>query len=102
MSKKTAETVIALSPASTGVWWVTTQGGTVHVWDMDNITLMRAPGAASLTGEMRFDGSPVEILEVRLYPRVGDGFLLAFQHPTDPERVVVRGSSDIVKIERAR
>lgn len=102
MSKKTAETDTELTAADTGVWWVTTQGGTVHVWDCDAGTILRAPGAASLTGEMRFDGSPVQLLEVRFYPRVGAGFLLAFQHPDDPERVVVRGSSDIVRIERAR
>lgn len=95
------ETVTELDATSTGIWWVTTQGGTIHVWNLDAGTLLRAPGAASLTGEMRFDGEPVEILEVRLYPRVGEGFAAALRHPTDPLRVVFRTSSDIVKIERA-
>lgn len=98
---KTRETVTELTANSSGVWWVHTTGGTVHIWDCDAGTILRSPGAASLTGEMRFDGTPVQVLEVRLYPEVGAGFLLAFQHPTDPERVVVRGSSDIVKIQRA-
>lgn len=99
MSK--TETVTELTAADTGTWWVTTTGGTVHIWDMDAGTLMRAPGAASLTGEMRFDGSPVQVLEVGRYPRVGEGFAAALRHPTDPVRVVFRSSSDIVKIERA-
>ena len=89
-----------LDETSTGVWWVTTTGGTVHVWNLDAMTLLRAPGAASLAGEMRFDGDPQQILAVGRYPVVGTGFLVAFQHPTDPNRIVFRESSDIVRIER--
>lgn len=95
------ETVTELDATSTGVWWVTTQGGTIHIWNLDNGTLMRAPGRDSLAGGMRFDGTPVEVLEVGRYPRVGEGFAAALRHPTDPLRVVFRSSSDIVKIERA-
>lgn len=95
------ETVAALSAADTGVWWVTTQGGTVHSWNLDAMTLPRARGGDSPTGAMRFDGSPVEILDVGRWPRVGEGFLVALQHPTDAQRIVFRESSDIVRIERA-
>lgn len=97
-----AEAVTVLTAASTGVWWVRTQGGTVHVWDLDEMTLLRARGVDSPTGAMRFDGDAVEILDVGRWPVVGQGFLVAFQHPTDPLRVVVRTSSDIERIERAR
>lgn len=98
--RRTTETVTSLDETSTGVWWVTTTGGTVHVWNLDAMTLLRAPGAASLAGEMRFDGDPQQILAVGRYPVVGTGFLVAFQHPTDPNRIVFRESSDIVRIER--
>lgn len=98
--RREAETVTALDATSTGVWWVTTQGGTVHVWDLDTRTLLRAPGAGSEAGEMRFDGDPVDILKVTRYPRIGGRSAVVFQHPDDPNRVVVRESSTIVKIER--
>lgn len=95
------DTVTELTASDTGVWWVSTQGGTVHIWNLDTMTLMRSRGGDSPTGAMRFDGAPVELLEVGRWPAVGQGFLAAFQHPTDPNRVVLRESSDIVKIERA-
>lgn len=96
-----AEVITALSAADTGVWWVTTQGGTIHVWNLDSMTLLRSRGGDSPTGAMRFDGDAVEILDVGRWPVVGQGFLVALQHPDDPLRVVVRTSSDIVRIERA-
>lgn len=95
------ETVAALTARDTGVWWVYTQGGTVHIWNLDAMTLLRSRGGDSPTGAMRFDGTPQQILDVGRWPAVGDGFVVAFQHPIDPERGVVRGSSDIVRIERA-
>lgn len=98
--RREPETVTALDATSTGVWWVTTQGGTVHVWDLDTRTLLRAPGRESEAGTMRFDGAAVDILKVARYPRLGGRSAVIFQHPTDPNRVVVRESSTIERIER--
>lgn len=98
--RRETETVTALDATSTGVWWVYTCGGTIHVWDMEQRTLLRAPGRESEAGTMRFDGDPVDILKVARYPRIGGRSAVVFQHPDDPLRVVVRESSTIERIER--
>lgn len=49
--RHTTETVTELTAADTGVWWVHTTGGTVHVWNLDAGTLLRAPGAGSEAGD---------------------------------------------------
>lgn len=95
---KARETLPELDAESEGIWWVTTASGTVHVWDMDKGTVLRAPSAAR---PLRFDGEPLPIALVTRYPRVGDCAVVAFPHPADPERAVVRTSTAVVSIERA-
>lgn len=96
-----SETVTELCPHSDGVWWVSTQGGTVHVWDLDAATVTRAPGGDSLAGDMRWDGEPRPLLVVFSWPRVGASALFVLQHPDDPNRVTYRTCSTIERITRA-
>ena len=66
--------------------------------DMDKGTVLRAPSAAR---PLRFDGEHLPIALVTRYPRVGGCAVVAFPHPADPERAVVRTSTRVVLIERA-
>lgn len=95
---KTREAVTELTAASTGVWWVTTISGAVHIWDMDSMTVTRARPCEH-TG-MRWDGSTIPIVHVVEYPRVGMGFGVALDTPGVEGMVTIRTSSDVVRIER--
>lgn len=95
------EGVSELGPDSRGVWWVQTQGGTVHVWDLEEGTVLRAPGADSAAGTMRFDGDARRLLAIQVWPKVGECALFMLQHPHEEGRVVVRTCSIITNITRA-
>ncbi|MFZ2237985.1 MAG: hypothetical protein WAV90_00420 [Gordonia amarae] len=100
MTTPETEPVTELTPESRGVWWVHTTGGTVHVWDMEELTVLRAPGVDSRSGEMRFDGDPQPLVAVLMWPRVGECSLIAFWHPEEDDRIVTRISSVITRITR--
>ena len=95
---RTRESLPELTADSKGIWWVTTASGTVHIWDMDKGTVLRAPNAVR---PLRFDGEWLPITLVTRYPRVGAQSVAAFPHPADPERAVVRTSATVLRIERA-
>lgn len=95
---KTREAVTELTANSTGVWWVTTSSGAVHIWDFDHQTVTRARPDDD-TG-MRWDGDPVSIVTVVEYPRVGSGFGVVLDTPGVEGMVTIRASSDVVRIER--
>lgn len=95
------EAVTELCPHAEGVWWVYTQGGTIHVWNLDARTVTRAPGGESLAGTMRWDGEPRPLLVVFSWPKVGSSALFVLQHPSDPNRVTYRTCSTITAITRA-
>ncbi|MCB0929882.1 MAG: hypothetical protein KDB70_18685 [Mycobacterium sp.] len=95
------ETVTELCEHDTGVWWVHTSGGTVHVWDLDRRAITRAPGAESLAGEMRWDGDARPLLAVFSWPRVGSSALFVLLHPAGDGRVTYRTCSTVTRITRA-
>lgn len=92
------ETVTELDAASTGVWWVTTVSGAVHVWDFDAKTVTRARPDDE-TG-MRWDGDAVPVVQVIDYPCIGRGFGVVLDTPGVDGCVTIRTSSDVVRIER--
>ncbi|BBY99436.1 hypothetical protein [Mycolicibacterium fallax] len=95
------ETATELCEHDTGVWWVQTTGGTVHVWDLDRRTITRSPGIDSETGEMRWDGEPRPLLAVFAWPRVGEQALFILEHPDYPDRITYRTCSTVTRITRA-
>lgn len=98
MSNDTTDVPVYLDAASTGVWWVHTVSGAVHIWDMDNQTVTRARPDED-TG-MRWDGAAVSIVTVVEYPRVGTGFGVVLDTPGVDGCVTIRTSSDVVRIQR--
>lgn len=100
MSNDVTEDIpVYLDAASTGVWWVTTVSGAVHIWDFDAMTITRARPNAD-TG-MRWDGDPVSIVTVIEYPRIGMGFGVVLDTPGADDMVTIRTSSDVLRIERS-
>lgn len=93
------ETVTELTARDTGVWWVTTASGAVHVWDFDAMTVTRARPCECVG--MRWDGDAVPIVTVVEYPRVGRGFGVVLDTPGVDGCVTIRASSDVVSISRA-
>lgn len=92
------ETIDCITDATTGVWHVHTKRGTVHTWDMDASTVTRSPGADAKT--LPLDGVAMSIVLVTAPPMVGSPSAVALLQPNDPERVVVRASSRVTRIER--
>ncbi|BBX35949.1 hypothetical protein MMAG44476_20024 [Mycolicibacterium mageritense DSM 44476 = CIP 104973] len=100
MSNDVTEDIpVYLDAASTGVWWVTTISGAVHVWDFDAMTIARARPDDDTV--MRWDGDAVSIVSVIDYPRIGHGFGVVLDTPGVDGCVTIRTSSDVVRIERA-
>lgn len=78
------ETADALDDTMSGVWVVETRGSS-HIWDLDNMTYTRRPGASSGSGGMLFDGNAMPITRVQAWPRVGESFFVWFDDPDDPD-----------------
>ncbi|TLP98616.1 hypothetical protein FEF26_04255 [Nesterenkonia salmonea] len=98
--KTTGETAQQITPEDTGRWLITSQG-TQHIWDLDKMTYMRMPSAASKSGSRVYDNMPMQITRVVWWTEVGDRAYLWFddlEHPRFFERY--RMSSVIRKIER--
>lgn len=93
------EQVDALAPGMTGRWLVTTQG-TIHLWDLDEMTYERRPGPSTQAGSMLGDGSPQPITRVESWPIVGACSLVWFDRPGDWLIEEYRISSTVVSIER--
>lgn len=98
MSDDTTDIPIYLCAASKGVWWVHTASGAVHIWDFDAMTVTRARPDDD-TG-MRWDGSPIPIVHIAEYPRIGTGFGVVLYTPGVDGCVTIRTSSDVVSIQR--
>lgn len=78
------ETAAALDDTMSGVWNVETCGSR-HIWDLDNMTYTRRPGASSGSEAMLFDGNAMPITRVQAWPKVGESFFVWFDDPDDPD-----------------
>lgn len=96
----TGEQADELTPQSTGRWLVTTKG-TVHIWDLDQMTYVRMPSTASKSGSMGHDQRPVPLTRVIWWPKVGKR---PYFWCDDPDYPMFwehwRISSEVQKIER--
>ncbi|HYB39743.1 MAG TPA: hypothetical protein VEF72_31185 [Mycobacterium sp.] len=87
--------------AEMGGRWLVRSRGSSHIWDLDQGTYERRPGAASLSGAFDYDGVPHSITRVEQWPKVGSKSLVWFDDPRRPLDVEqFRRSSTIVRIER--
>lgn len=68
-----------------GVWIVETHGS-LHIWDLDEMTYTRRPGPSSGSGSMRFDGNAMPITRVEAWPSIGERSVVWFDDPEDPEQ----------------
>lgn len=102
MSDATGDIDIAieLTSASRGVWWVTTESGAVHVWDMDAGIVVRA--RPNDDAGMRWDGTPLTIVSVPAYPKIGHAFGVVLAHPGSEDRVALRMSTPVAALCRCR
>ena len=80
-----------------GRWRVVTKRS-VHVWDLDQGTYVRLPGASSSV--FNWDGVEAPILAVRVWPAVGEQFFVFLQDPGDLHMEQWRISSAVRRIEQ--
>ena len=73
-------TVDALEAGMTGRWEVHTRASR-HIWDLDAKTYTRLPGQDS--GPMPYDGQPMVLTRVEVWPVVGAQSLVFFDDPVD-------------------
>lgn len=78
-------TVPELTPDMSGRWLVRAQGS-MHIWDLDEMSYIRLPGPHSLSGPFKFDGAPQIIRGVDRWPAVGSTSLLWFEDTVRPGR----------------
>lgn len=66
-----------LTNTSTGRWRVTTEGS-AYLVDLDDRTVLRAPGQGSVgvTGDLRRDGDPVPLVELALCRRAEQAVMM--------------------------
>lgn len=93
----TGELADELTPQSTGRWLVTTQG---TLWDLDQMTYLRMPSAASKPGSMGHDQRPVPLTRVVRWPKVGERPFFFYDDPDSKFWEHWRISSEVQKIER--
>lgn len=87
-----------LTPGMTGRWRVTTRRA-AHIWDLDEMTYTRLPGAAS--SAFAHDGATASIRSVERWPQVGSTSFAFFDDPDNPLIEQWRISSTIRRIEPA-
>ncbi len=98
MGKRTS--VDELDETMSGRWLVVTQGSQ-HEWDLDAMTYMRTPGAASKSGPFEMDGQRMKITRVDHWPKVGSVSLVWYDDPEIPDSLEhFRQSSTIVSITK--
>lgn len=95
----TGEQADEFTPQSTGRWLITTQG-TLHIWDLDQMTYVRMPSAAAKPGSMGHDKRPVPLTRVVRWPRVGECSCIWYDDPDSKFWERWRVSSEVQKIER--
>jgi hypothetical protein len=76
--------VAALSADLSGVWEVCTRTST-HIWDLDQHTYTRLPGAGGAA--MPGDGTPHRITQVQAWPEVGTYSYVVFDDPQLPDLI---------------
>lgn len=92
-----SEEIEELTAETEGTWQITTQG-TIHEWDVDNMTYKRMPGPESHAGVFVHDGRYMQITKVERWPKVGDTFFIWCDDPDDMFTERWRQSSTIVSI----
>ena len=100
-ARRFARPVDELTAEMGGRWLVISQGST-HLWDIDNMTYRRCPGATSASGGFPYDAEPMPITRVDRWPAVGSTSLVWYDDPARPEtHEHRRQSSTIDAIVRA-
>ena len=95
----TGEQADELTPQNTGRWLITTQG-TVHLWDLDQMTYVRMPSEASKPGSMGHDHRPVPLTRAVRWPKIGECSCIWYDDPDSKLWEHWRISSEVQKIER--